>query len=98
MSRERRRLFQEEEQTAEPGRFGCPMLERAHCGPLRGGRQPVYRCSLGWALRGEDDVMRCRAVDTVPDCWKMHPERFPAVAETEMRVAVAEEPVLIAGD
>ena len=30
MSRERRRLFLEEEQTAEPGRYGCPMLVRAH--------------------------------------------------------------------
>ena len=61
MSRERRRLFLEEEQTAEPGRFGCPMLVRAHCGPLRGSVEPIYRCSLAWALHGEDDVMRCRA-------------------------------------
>lgn len=98
MSRERRRLFPEEEQTAEPGRFGCPMLVRAHCGPLRGRVEPVFRCSLGWALHGDDDVMRCRAIDTVPDCWKMHPERFPAVAEIEVCEAVIEAPVPIPGD
>jgi hypothetical protein len=99
MSRERRRLFpEEEEQTAEPGRFGCPMLVRAHCGPLRGRVEPVFRCSLGWALHGNDDVMRCRATDTVPECWKVHPERFLAVAEIEVCEAVIEAPVLIPGD
>ncbi len=98
MSRERRRLFLEEEQTAEPGRFGCPMLVRAHCGPLRGGREPVFRCSLGWALHGEEDVSRCRATDAVPDCWKVHPERFPAVAESEVSITHNEAPALISGD
>lgn len=98
MSRELRRLFQEEEQTAEPGRFGCPMLERAHCGPLRGRAAPVYRCSLGWALHGDHDVMRCRATDAVLDCWKLHPERFTAVAEIEVCEAVGEVPVLVPGD
>jgi hypothetical protein len=99
MSRERRRLFlDEEEQTAEPGRFGCPMLVRAHCGPLRGSVEPVFRCSLAWALHSEDDVMRCRATDVVTDCWKLHPERLLAVAEVEVREVVVEAPVAIAGD
>lgn len=98
MGRERRRLFQPEEQTAEPGRFGCPMLVRAHCGPLRGEVDPVYRCCLGWALRGETDVMRCRATDAAPDCWKVHPERLPALAELEVGEVVVEAPVGIAGD
>ena len=98
MSRVRRRLFSEEEQTAEPGRYGCPMLVRAHFGSLRGRVEPVYRCSLGWALHGEDDVSRCRATDAVPDCWKVHPERFPAVAEVEVREMVAEASVAITGD
>ena len=98
MSRERRRLFPTEEQTAEPGHFGCPMLVRAHCGPLRGRAEPVYRCSLAWALHGQDDVMRCRATDTVNDCWQMHPERLLAVAEIEV-LDVADDPSMrIAGD
>lgn len=80
MSRERRSLFPAEEATAEPGRFGCPMLVRAHCGPLRGRAEPVYRCSLGWALHSEDEVALCRATDAVPDCWKAHPERLEALA------------------
>ena len=83
MSRERRSLFQVEEPTAEPGRFGCPMLVRAHCGPLRGRAEPVFRCSLGWALHGEEEVALCRATDAVPDCWKAHPERLQAPAATE---------------
>jgi len=98
MSRERRQLFLEEEQTAEPGHFGCPMLVRAHCGPLRGRVEPVHRCSLGWALHGKDDVTRCRETDSVPACWKVHPERFLAVAEIEVREALGEVPVAIPGD
>ena len=98
MSRERRRLFQEEEQTAEPGRFGCPMLERAHCGPLRGRADPVYRCSLAWALHGPDDVMRCRLTATANDCWKVHPERLPAVAEIDVLEVADDASMRIAGD
>lgn len=79
MSRERRRLFQEEESPAEPGRYGCPMLVRARedraARPL-----PAMRCSLGWALHDEVDAARCRATDAVSDCWKQHPERTPMVA------------------
>jgi hypothetical protein len=98
MSRERRRLLFQEEQLAEPGRFGCPMLVRAHCGQLRGGTEPVYRCSLGWALHGEADVMRCRATDTVTDCWKVHPERLPVLSELEVIEVLDDTPVRIAGD
>jgi hypothetical protein len=97
MSRERRRLFLEEE-AAEPGRFGCPMLVRAHCGPLRGRAEPVFRCSLGWALRGLDDVTRCRATDVALDCWKVHPERFPAVAAIEVNEDFDDPTMRIAGD
>jgi hypothetical protein len=98
MSRARRRLFPEEEQTAEPGRFGCPMLVRAHCGPLRGRTEPVFRCSLGWAIHGEADVGRCRLIETSNDCWKVHPERLPAMAEIEVIEVVGHAPVRIAGD
>jgi hypothetical protein len=65
---------------------------------LRGRVEPVYRCSLAWALHGENDVMRCRATDVVTDCWKVHPERFLAVAEIEVCEVEAEVPVRIAGD
>jgi hypothetical protein len=98
MSRERRRLFHEEEQTAEPGRFGCPMLVQAHCGPLRGRAEPVYRCSLGWALHRTDEVMRCRITEAMTDCWKVHPERLPAVAEIEVLEVGGDDSVRIAGD
>ena len=98
MSRERRRLFLPEEQTAEPGRFGCPMLVHAHCGPLRGRTEPVYRCSLGWALHCEDDVLRCSLTEIVNDCWKVHPERLPVLAEIEVLAVGDETPVRIAGD
>lgn len=98
MSRERRRLSFEEEQSAEPGRFGCPMLVRAHCGPLRGRAEPVFRCSLGWALHGEHEAARCRVTEAVTDCWKVHPERLPAVAAIEV-IEVVESPAMrIAGD
>jgi hypothetical protein len=79
MSRERRRLFQEEEPMAEPGRYGCPMLARARrFSPIQV-NGPQWRCSLGWALRGELDVACCLATESATDCWKVHPERKPIV-------------------
>ena len=79
MSRERRRLFQEEESPAEPGRFGCPMLTRAHrAHPVQHGRI-MHRCNLGWAIDDDAAVERCRATEAVADCWKEHPERAPLV-------------------
>jgi hypothetical protein len=42
--------------------------------------------------------MRCRATDVVNDCWKVHPERFPAVAEIEVLEVADQAPVRIAGD
>lgn len=98
MSRERRSLFLTEEVTAEPGRFGCPMLVRAHCGPLRGRAEPVYRCSLGWALHGEDEVVLCRATDAVPDCWKAHPERLEALATAEEASLQEAAPTALSAD
>jgi hypothetical protein len=98
MSRERRLLILEDEEAAEPGRFGCPMLVRAHCGPLRGRAEPVYRCSLGWALHGQDEVTRCRATEVALDCWKVHPERFPAVAAIEVDEGFDDPAMRIAGD
>lgn len=80
MSRERRRLFQEEESPAEPGRFGCPMLSRAHRGhPVQAGK-PMHRCNLGWSIDDDLAVARCRATEAVADCWKEHPERTPVIA------------------
>lgn len=81
MSRERRPLFQEEEPEAAPGRYGCPMLVRAHYA-RQPGDLPVMRCSLGWALHDEPEVARCRATDVLTDCWKVHPERTPVVAHS----------------
>lgn len=98
MSRERRSLFLAEEPGAEPGRFGCPMLVRAHCGPLRGRADPVYRCSLGWALHGEDEVARCRATDAVPDCWKANPERLEALESAERASLREAEPAVLSAD
>src|SRR5688572_16005655 len=67
MSRERRRLFQEEESMAEPGRYGCPMLARARrFSPIQE-NETQWRCSLGWALRGELDVACYLATESATD-------------------------------
>ena len=42
--------------------------------------------------------MRCRATDAVPDCWKVHPERFPVLAEIEIDEPNDEVSLRIAGD
>jgi hypothetical protein len=80
MSRERRRLFQEEELPAEPGRFGCPMLTRGHRANPDDATLPIARCSNGWAIHGEVEIQRCLTTEAVLDCWKVHPERTPIVA------------------
>ena len=101
MSRERRRLFPEEEGPAEPGRYGCPMLIRSRV-YLPGVTRPVMRCALGWALHTELEVARCAATEAVTDCWKVHPERTPVVvlpvaaAGTEVEPEPA--PAKVAGD
>ena len=82
MSREQRRLFQEEESPVEPGRFGCPMLNRGHRSHPVDARLPIIRCSIGWAIHGDIEVQRCQATESVTDCWKAHPERTPMVVLT----------------
>jgi len=79
MSRERRRHFHEEEPSAEPGRYGCPMLTRGHRPHPIDPNLPLMRCSVGWALHDDVDVQRCLATEAVIDCWKVHPERMPIV-------------------
>lgn len=79
MSRERRRLFQEEELPAEPGRFGCPMLTRGHGQHPLDAELPNMRCAVAWAIHGDVEVQRCLATEAVIDCWKVHPERTPIV-------------------
>ena len=101
MSRERRRLFLEEEPSAEPGRYGCPMLVRSRFRP-QGASRPAMRCSLGWSLHDELEVARCVATDVVPDCWKVHPERTPVVvlptADAGTETDLEPVPTKVAGD
>lgn len=92
MSRELRRPLFEEEPTAEPGRYGCPMLSRLRLASSFDvdGPSPL-RCSLGWAVRGEQDAARCNATESVGNCWKVHPERapvavLPATDAEEMKI------------
>jgi hypothetical protein len=42
--------------------------------------------------------MRCRVTDTVNDCWKLHPERLPAVAEIDVLEVADDASMRIAGD
>ena len=102
MSRERRRLFQEEEEPAEPGRYGCPMLVRTRVFLPPDTRRPVMRCALGWALHNELEAARCAATDVVTDCWKVHPERTPVVvlpvAEVGATLDPEPAPAKVAGD
>ena len=79
MGRERRPLASTED-AAESGRFGCPMLAHIHSAHAVAKGVSDHRCHLGWALRTELDVARCRATNSVTDCWKAHPERAAVVA------------------
>ena len=100
MSRERRRLFDEEDDSAEPGHFGCSMLTRVHFASRPGQRVRTMRCALGWALHNDLEVARCGATDSLVDCWKAHPERTPVVAlpGVERNETAAPVTVKVAGD
>jgi hypothetical protein len=59
---------------------GCPMLIRAAADhPTRVG-DVLMRCALGWSIHDAVDCARCAATNAVQDCWRVHPERTPAVA------------------
>lgn len=83
MGRERRPLASTED-AAESERFGCPMLAHIHSAHAVVKGVSDHRCHLGWALRTELDVARCRATNAVTDCWKAHPERAAVVALDEV--------------
>ena len=100
MSRELRRLFDEEDESAEPGHFGCSMLGRGRFSCRPGARAQQMRCSLGWALHNDLEVARCCATDSLTDCWKVHPERTPVVVLPGMeRDEISQPPpAKVAGD
>ena len=76
----RKRPLSEVEDTTEPT-FGCPMLTRTRLGmPFRGG-QHVPRCSVGWAVHDEDEVLLCMHTPTRNQCWKEHPEHLEDLIE-----------------
>lgn len=62
--------------------FGCPMLSRTRIGMPFANGQRAPRCSMGWALHGEDEAMFCMRTPDLLDCWKEHPER-----EAELRAS-----------
>ena len=80
MSRDERGLFHLEEPSAESGTYGCPMLVRGRGTISMNNGGAFWRCSLGWAIRGEDDAACCQATGSVDDCWKVHPDRKPDIA------------------
>lgn len=60
---------------------GCPMLTRTRMGiPFRGGNR-VARCSVGWSIHDEDEVLLCMHTPTAAECWKEHPEYLEALVE-----------------
>lgn len=66
--------------TSEPI-VGCPMLTRTRLEiPFRG-NQRVARCSVGWAVHDEDEVLLCMHTPTAAQCWKEHPEELEGLIE-----------------
>lgn len=66
--------------TSEP-EFGCPMLTRTRLAiPFRGNHQ-VPRCSVGWAVHDEDEVLFCMHTPSRNLCWKENPEQLEALIE-----------------
>lgn len=60
---------------------GCPMLTRTRLEiPFRG-NQRVARCSVGWAVHDEDEVMLCMHTPSAAQCWKENPEQLQELIE-----------------
>jgi len=59
--------------------FGCPMLTRTRIALPVFGNHQAPRCSLGWALRTEDEALLCMNTEDVPACWKAHPENVEEI-------------------
>lgn len=77
------------EATSEPI-VGCPMLTRTRLGiPFRGD-QRVARCSVGWAVHDEDEVLFCMHTPTAAQCWKDNPEQLEELIERLRPVIEAE--------
>jgi len=75
--------------TSEP-QFGCPMLTRTRLAlPFRG-NQHAPRCSVGWAVHDEDEVLFCMHTPSRNLCWKENPEQFEALVEKLRPVIEAE--------
>lgn len=70
--------------------IGCPMLTRTRLGiPFRG-NQRVARCSVGWSIHDEDEVLFCMHTATAAQCWKEHPEQVDVLAEKLRPIIEAE--------
>lgn len=77
------------EDTSEPI-IGCPMFTRTRLEiPFRG-NQRLPRCSVGWAIHDEDEVLFCMHTPSAAQCWKEHPERIPELVE-ELRPMIEAE-------
>lgn len=61
--------------------LGCPMLCRTRLQLPVTGNQNAPRCSLGWAVHSEAEVVFCLHTPDVHDCWKANPDRRQALQE-----------------
>ncbi len=70
--------------------IGCPMLTRTRLEiPFRG-NQRLPRCSVGWAIHDEDEVLFCMHTPSASLCWKDNPARVEELAE-ELRPLIEAE-------
>ena len=50
--------------------FGCAMLSKIRYRVPDPSARVALRCSLGYAIRSEDDVARCMAAPGPSECWR----------------------------
>jgi hypothetical protein len=53
-----------------------------------GQRSP--RCSMGWAIHGEEEASMCMRTPNRHECWKEHPEREAALRASSSEDAAAD--------
>ena len=73
--------------------LGCPMLTRTRIALPSAQGLRAARCSLGWAVHGEEEVVYCLHTPDLLNCWKVHPEQLIKIQAMLEQEAVISENV-----
>ena len=78
------------EQPEEGAHTGCVMLSEVRYRFRKRGTGVPMRCSLGYALRTDEEVCRCYSVSGPSECWKDQPSWRVSELEPDVEASADE--------